>query len=218
MLLAGGLGQQGMGSAAGAVAGYGGRLCGQGAAEYAAGGARAAVINDREPRSECGEQESGYCKIRRVWLFVGWRSFIAGSRSVGVVVGSSSTHVRTAHARSEARRRVGPYRSWARAPKQQQSYRPRHALLLATHAWDEACRRAVRAHRRAARAYRPARKCISAASSAREQQQHGGGEAGRPRNLETRALVTWCAHTLVGCRTADGDRRQRLYIRESSAD
>ena len=142
----------------------------------------------------------------------------AGSRSVGVVVGSSSTHVRTAHARSEARRRVGPYRSWARAPNQQQSYRPRHALLLATHAWDEACRRAVRAHRRAARAYRPARKCISAASSAREQQQHGGGEAGRPRNLETRALVTWCAHTLVGCRTADGDRRQRLYIRESSAD
>lgn len=112
MLLAGGLGQQGMGSAAGAVAGYGGRLCGQGAAEYAAGGARAAVINDRELRSECGEQESGYCKIRRVWLFVGWRSFIAGSRSVGVVVGSSSTHVRTAHARSEARRRVGPYRSW----------------------------------------------------------------------------------------------------------
>ena len=59
MLLAGGLGQQGMGSAAGAVAGYGGRLCGQGAAEYAAGGARAAVINDRELRSECGEQESG---------------------------------------------------------------------------------------------------------------------------------------------------------------
>ena len=52
MLLAGGLGQQGMGSAAGAVAGYGGRLCGQGAAEYAAGGARAAVINDRELRSE----------------------------------------------------------------------------------------------------------------------------------------------------------------------
>ena len=200
------------------MAGYGGQLCGQGAAEYAAGRARAAVINDRELRSECGEQESGYCKIRRVWLFVGWRSFIAGSRSVGVVVGSSSTHVRTAHARSEARRRVGPYRSWARAPKQQQSYRPRHALLLATHAWDEACRRAVRAHRRAARAYRPARKCISAASSAREQQQHGGGEAGRPRNLETRALVTWCAHTLVGCRTADGDRRQRLYIRESSAD
>ena len=112
MLLAGGLGQQGMGSAAGAVAGYGRQLCGQGAAEYAAGGARAAVINDRELRSECGEQESGYCKIRRVWLFVGWRSFIAGSRSVGVVVGSSSTHVRTAHARSEARRRVGPYRSW----------------------------------------------------------------------------------------------------------
>ena len=55
MLLAGGLGQQGMGSAAGAVAGYGGRLCGQGAAEYPAGGARAAVINDRELRSECGE-------------------------------------------------------------------------------------------------------------------------------------------------------------------
>ena len=50
MLLAGGLGQQGMGSAAGTVAGYGRQLCGQGAAEYAARGARAAVINDRELR------------------------------------------------------------------------------------------------------------------------------------------------------------------------
>ena len=62
VLLAGGLGQQGMGSAAGAVAGYGGRLCGQGAAEYAAGRARAAVINDRELRSECGEQNQGIAK------------------------------------------------------------------------------------------------------------------------------------------------------------